>query len=80
MGSKQYLKKKAREAPDAPGVYIVRDADGKMQFLCTMNGSSVAVPRTLIAIIENYQNADGSVTIPEVLRPYMDGQDVISAP
>jgi len=41
-----------------------------------MNGSGLALPRTMIAVIENYQNADGSITVPEVLRPYM-GMDVI---
>jgi seryl-tRNA synthetase len=41
-----------------------------------MNGSGLALPRTMIAVMENYQNADGSITVPEVLRPYM-GMDVI---
>ncbi|MDC0033018.1 serine--tRNA ligase [Alphaproteobacteria bacterium] len=45
------------------------------QFVHTLNGSGLAVGRTLIAILENYQQADGSVTIPNVLRPYMDGCD-----
>jgi seryl-tRNA synthetase len=39
----------------------------------TLNGSGLAVGRTLVAVLENYQNADGSVTVPEVLRPYMGG-------
>ncbi len=43
------------------------------QFVHTLNGSGLAVGRTLIAILENYQQADGSVTVPEALRPYMDG-------
>ena len=46
-------------------------------FVHTLNGSGLAVGRCLIAIIENYQNEDGSITIPEVLRPYMDGLDKI---
>jgi len=49
----------------------------KAQFVHTLNGSGVAVGRTVAAILENYQNDDGSVTIPEVLRPYMGGMDVI---
>ena len=48
----------------------------KAQLVHTLNGSGVAVGRTVAAILENYQNADGSVTVPEVLRPYM-GCDVI---
>ena len=43
----------------------------------TLNGSGLAVGRTMAAIIENYQNADGSVTVPEALRPYMGGVEVI---
>ncbi|HIJ00729.1 MAG: seryl-tRNA synthetase [Candidatus Methanomethylophilaceae archaeon] len=46
----------------------------KSEFVHTLNGSGVALPRTMVAILENYQNEDGSVTIPEVLRPYMSGQ------
>ena len=45
----------------------------------TLNGSGLAVGRTLIAIIENYQQKDGSIVIPEALRPWMDGQEVIAA-
>lgn len=47
------------------------------EFVHTLNGSGLALPRTVVAILENYQNEDGSVTIPEVLRPYMGGQEVI---
>ena len=50
-----------------------RDADGRPQLVHTLNGSGLAVGRTLVAIVENYQNADGSITVPEVLRPYMGG-------
>ncbi|MCK3924168.1 serine--tRNA ligase [Streptococcus suis] len=52
-------------------------ADGKVKLLHTLNGSGLAVGRTVAAILENYQNEDGSVTIPEVLRPYMGRVDVI---
>lgn len=50
-----------------------RDENGKVQYLHTLNGSGLAVGRTVAAILENYQNEDGSVTIPEVLVPYMGG-------
>ena len=53
-----------------------RDAKDKAQLVHTLNGSGVAVGRTVAAILENYQNADGTVTVPEVLRPYM-GTDCI---
>ena len=53
------------------------EADGKVKLLHTLNGSGLAVGRTVAAILENYQNADGSVTIPEALRPYMGGAEVI---
>lgn len=54
-------------------------ADGKVKLLHTLNGSGLAIGRTVAAILENYQNEDGSVTIPEVLRPYMGGIEVIRA-
>ena len=50
-----------------------KDENGKPQYVHTLNGSGLAVGRTLVAVLENYQNADGSVTVPEVLRPYMGG-------
>jgi seryl-tRNA synthetase len=50
---------------------------GKAEFVHTLNGSGLAVGRTLIAILENYQQADGSVEIPEALRPFMNGMTVI---
>jgi seryl-tRNA synthetase len=50
-----------------------RNAAGKPELVHTLNGSGLAVGRTLVAVLENYQQADGSVTIPEVLRPYMGG-------
>lgn len=52
-----------------------RGKQGKPELLHTLNGSGLAVGRTLVAILENYQNEDGSVTIPESLRPYMNGLD-----
>ena len=55
-------------------------ANGKPELLHTLNGSGVAVGRALIAVLENYQQADGSITIPEVLRPYMAGDTVLRAP
>jgi seryl-tRNA synthetase len=55
-----------------------RPADGgKTRFVHTLNGSGLGMPRTLIAVLENYQKADGSIVIPEVLRPWMGGVDVI---
>jgi seryl-tRNA synthetase len=55
-----------------------RNAQGKTEFVHTLNGSGLAVGRTLVAVLENYQNADGSVTIPKVLQPYMNGLDKLS--
>ena len=52
---------------------------GKAAFAHTLNGSGLAVGRTLIAILENYQQEDGSVVVPEALRSFMDGRDVIRA-
>ncbi len=55
-----------------------RDKDGKVQFVHTLNGSGLAVGRTLVAILENYQNADGSITVPKALVAYMGGVEKIS--
>jgi seryl-tRNA synthetase len=52
---------------------------GKPELLHTLNGSGLAVGRTLVAILENYQNADGSVTVPEALRPWMGGLELLTA-
>ena len=60
----------------APGI---NGAKGKNEFVHTLNGSGLAVGRTWLAVLENYQQADGSVIIPEVLRPYMGGLERISA-
>lgn len=56
-----------------------RNANGKPELLHTLNGSGLAVGRTLVAVLENNQNADGSVTIPKALQPYMGGKTVITA-
>jgi seryl-tRNA synthetase len=50
---------------------------GKTEFLHALNGSGLGLPRTLIAVLENYQQADGTVVVPQALRPYMDGIEVI---
>lgn len=55
-----------------------RNAQGKPELLHTLNGSGLAVGRTLVAILENYQNADGSITVPEALRPWMGGQETLT--
>ena len=51
-----------------------KNAQGKPELVHTLNGSGLAVGRTLVAVLENYQNADGSVTVPAALRPYLGGQ------
>jgi len=56
-----------------------RDESGKVEFVHTLNGSGLAVGRTFVAVLENYQQVDGSVVIPEALRPYMGGVDRIPA-
>ncbi len=56
-----------------------RNAQGKPELVHTLNGSGLAVGRTLVAILENYQQADGSVAVPEVLRSYMGGLEIIRA-
>ena len=58
---------------------LFRSAKAKPEFVHTLNGSGLAVGRTWLAILENYQQADGTVLIPEVLRPYMGGLDRIVA-
>jgi seryl-tRNA synthetase len=56
-----------------------KNAQGKNEYVHTLNGSGLAVGRTLVAVLENYQNADGSITVPEVLRPYLKGLDRLGA-
>jgi seryl-tRNA synthetase len=57
-----------------------RGPGARPEFAHTLNGSGLGLPRTLIAVLENYQQADGSVVVPEVLRPWMGGMDVITPP
>ena len=52
-----------------------KNAQGKNELVHTLNGSGLAVGRALVAVLENYQNADGSITVPEVLRPYLGGEE-----
>lgn len=56
-----------------------KNAQGKNELVHTLNGSGLAVGRTLVAVLENYQNADGSITVPAVLRPYLGGQEILRA-
>ncbi len=56
-----------------------KNAQGKNELVHTLNGSGLAVGRALVAVLENYQNADGSITVPEVLRPYMGGLALLKA-
>ena len=56
-----------------------RNEKNKTELVHTLNGSGLAVGRTLVAILENYQNADGSITVPVALRPYMGGAEKIIA-
>ena len=56
-----------------------KNAQGKNELVHTLNGSGLAVGRALVAVLENHQNADGSITVPEVLRPYMGGLAVLKA-
>ena len=60
------------------GIRFRPESGGSTTFVHTLNGSALALPRMMIAVIENYQKADGSITVPEVLRPYMGGIEVIS--
>ena len=55
-----------------------RNDKNKTELVHTLNGSGLAVGRTLVAILENYQNADGSISIPAVLRPYLGGLEKIA--
>lgn len=55
-----------------------KDKNGQKQLVHTLNGSGLAVGRTLLAILENHQNADGSINIPLALRPYMNGLELLS--
>jgi len=61
-------------------IRMKRKGEKKSEYLHTLNGSGLAVGRTLVAVLENYQRADGSIVVPEVLRPYMGGLEIISVP
>jgi seryl-tRNA synthetase len=54
-----------------------KNAQGKNEFVHTLNGSGLAVGRALVAVLENHQRADGSITVPSVLRPYLGGQELL---
>lgn len=56
-----------------------RDAEGKLRFVHSLNSTAIPTPRILVSLVENYQRADGSIEVPEILRPYL-GKDVIEAP
>ena len=56
-----------------------KNAQGKNELVHTLNGSGLAVGRTLVAVLENYQNADGSITVPQALRPYLGGMELLKA-
>ena len=56
-----------------------RNAQGKPELLHTLNGSGLAVGRTLVAVLENHQQADGSIKVPAALQPYLGGLTVLSA-
>jgi seryl-tRNA synthetase len=73
MGAFQARRMQARFRP------IVNGQQGKPELVHTLNGSGLAVGRTLVAVLENYQQADGSVVVPDVLRPYMGGLAVLKA-
>ena len=68
----------AREYQARRGNMRYKRADGKLEYLNTLNGSGLATSRLMVALIETFQNKDGSITIPEILRPYMGGIDKIS--
>jgi hypothetical protein len=63
-----------RGLPGAAHAGALRNAQGKTEFVHTLNGSGLAVGRTLVAVLENHQQADGSVTVPAALRPYLGGR------
>ena len=79
LESQRFLK--ALRGPGARGLLEVRfrrAGGSKPEFLHTLNGSGLAIGRTWIAVLENYQQADGSIVIPDALRPYMRGIERIS--
>ena len=76
--SRDFLLLGVRRFPGAAhGCALSRGPDGKPRFVHTLNGSGTAVGRALIAVMENYQQDDGSIAVPDVLQPYMGGLKVI---
>ena len=73
QGKSQYSTKSAYADPKNKALRYREEATQKVRFVHTLNGSGVALARTLIALLETHQNADGSVTLPRVLRPYLSG-------
>ena len=78
---RDFVLQQHRGVPGAPREHQVprRDGTGKAEFAHTLNGSGLAVGRTLIAILENYQQTDGSVVIPDALRPYVGAERIVKA-
>ncbi|HID12138.1 MAG TPA: serine--tRNA ligase, partial [Candidatus Latescibacteria bacterium] len=62
------------------GIRFRRVPGAKAEYVHTLNGSGLALPRTVIALMENYQTPDGAIVVPEVLQPYMDGMELIACP
>jgi seryl-tRNA synthetase len=68
-----------RGLPGAPLQARFKNAQGKNELVHTLNGSGLAVGRALVAVLENYQNADGAIRVPAALRPYLGGLEVLRA-
>ena len=68
----------ARDYQARRGNMRYKREDGKLEFLNTLNASGLATSRLMVALVETYQNEDGSIEVPEVLRPYMGGVDKIA--
>ncbi len=64
---------------EAAALVFTKNKNGEKYYVHMLNGTAIAIPRTIIAIMENYQQADGSILIPEVLKPYMFGIERIVA-
>jgi seryl-tRNA synthetase len=73
-------KEEAEQAGGGGGKKKGGKSGGRTEFVHTLNATACAVPRMIVAILENYQQEDGSVVVPEVLRPYMGGMEVIRPP
>ena len=68
----------AASPPERVLIKFKAGGTGKAEFVHTLNGSGLPIGRTLVAVLENYQQKDGTVVVPEALRPYMGGLDVIA--